>query len=103
MTERRTTLSSWLDRILIGSVALIILWFGGRMEKLTDTVQTLCETMAANGVEVKTINLRLDRLQFEQDTLKTGFETYLREDRQKFYLVAKPRTAQTEEPLPGKH
>ena len=46
MTERRATLSSWLDRILIGAVGLIIVWFGGRLEKLTNTVQRLCETMS---------------------------------------------------------
>ena len=101
--KRRATLGSWLDRLLIGAVGLIIVWFGGRLEMLTNTVQRLCETMSANGVEIKSANMRIDRLQFEQDQLKTGFETYLREDRQKFYLVAKPRTAQTEEPIPGRH
>ena len=103
MTERRATLGSWLDRLLIGAVGLIIVWFGGRLEMLTSTVQRLCETMSANGVEIKSANMRIDRLQFEQDQLKTGFETNLREDRQKFYLVAKPRAAQTEEPIPGRH
>ena len=103
MTGRRATLGPWLDRILIGAVGLIIVWFGGKLEMLNATVQRLCETMAANGVEIKSANMRIDRLQFEQDSLKTSYETQLREDRQKFYLVAKPRTAQTEEPIPGKH
>jgi hypothetical protein len=103
MTTPRGSLGSWLDRILIGAVGLIIVWFGGKLEMLNTTVQRLCETMAANGVEIRSANQRIDRLQFEQDALKTSYETNLREDRQKFYLVAKPRTAQTEEPVPGRH
>ena len=103
MTERRATLGYWLDRLLIGSVGLIIIWFGGKLEMLTTTVQQLCVTMAANGVEIRSANQRIDRLQFEQDGLKESYENHLREDRQKFFLVAKPRAAQTEEPIPGKH
>ena len=39
---RRATLGSWLDRILIGAVGLIIVWFGGKLEMLNTTVQQLC-------------------------------------------------------------
>jgi hypothetical protein len=103
MTTPRATLGSLLDRLLIGSVGLIIIWFGGKLEMLTTTVQQLCVTMAANGEQLRAANIRIDRLQFEQDTFKESYENYLREDRHKFFLVAKPRAAQTEEPIPGKH
>ena len=100
VTERRSTLGPWLDRILIGSVGAIIIWFGGELRDLTKTVQTLCVTMASNGVEVKNINQRLDRQQLELDEVKRTQEVHLREDRQKFYLVTRPRSGQTEQEHP---
>lgn len=104
MTERRATLGPWLDRILIGSVGLIILWFGGELKNLTKTVQDLCVTMAANQVELRVANQQAERNRLDIDKLRADYETHLREDRQKFYLVAKPRSAPVEEEYrPSKH
>ena len=76
MTTPRATLGSWLDRIVIGAVGLIIIWFVGKLEMLTTTVQQLCVTMAANGEQLRSANQQGERNRVDIDKLRADYETH---------------------------
>lgn len=77
-TERRSdaNLSMWIDRALIGAVGVIFIYFGTRVEALTQKVGNLAETMASVASEIKFTNEKTDQL-------CVRFEKHLEDERLK--------------------
>jgi hypothetical protein len=67
-------IGDWADKILIGAVGAIFIWFGMKVNTLTDKVQALCETMSALTVE-------MSNNKSETDRLRADFAAHVREDR----------------------
>jgi hypothetical protein len=73
--ERRTaTLGVWLDRLLIGAIGMIFIYFGNKIDELTKKVGALAENMASVATEIKYTNQKTD-------TLNVRFEQHLEEER----------------------
>lgn len=67
VVERRDTLGVWLDRLLIAAIGCIFIYFGTRVEKLTDKVGSLAENMATIVAEIKFTNEKTEKLERRLD------------------------------------
>lgn len=86
-SERRAMgLGEWTDKIVIVSLGCIFIWFGSKVETLTDKVQTLCETMAAITVELRSTKDETTRLRDDFQAHVKEDQQHAREDRQKVPL-----------------
>ena len=87
-SERRAMgLGEWTDKIVIVSLGCIFIWFGSKVETLTDKVQTLCETMAAITVELRSTKDETTRLRDDFQAHVKEDQQHALEDRQKVPLL----------------
>lgn len=59
---KRPSLNDWIDRILAFLVAAVFVWFGNKLDKLTDKVGVLGETLSAVVARTGTTNEEVVRL-----------------------------------------
>ena len=84
--RRRMGVSDWADKLLIGAVGAIFIWFGTKVNTLTDKVQVLCETMSALTVEMSNTKAETDRLRADFSAHVKEDLDHAREDRRKVPL-----------------
>ena len=77
------TFGSWIDKIVVLLLTGVLVWFGRKVDTMTDSIVELKTTMA--GVIV-----RLDETRKETDDLRKDFNEHTKEDRQRSFIFGGP-------------
>ena len=87
--RRKMTLGDWMDRLLIGAVAAIFIWFGTRIEHLTTKVENLLQAMATTVAKQDSADKRIDYVEKHIATIEEDMKDHFKEDRSRFGRMAK--------------
>jgi len=83
-TEPRLTFGGTLDKVLIGSVGLILFWVGTTIRSLDSSVNQLKEIVATIRAEQKSEIEHRARIQKQLDDLGAAFYEHQLEDSRRF-------------------
>ncbi len=83
--KRRLTFGDVADRLLIAAVGLILLFVGKKMDKMSDQIEALLQTVTATVTKQEASEKRVDRIERDMDE-------HFREDRDRFHVLAPGRT-----------
>lgn len=82
--SRKMGLSEWLDRLLIGAVAAIFIWFGTRIDNLSIKVESLLTAMATTIAKQDSTDKRIEANEKHIDMVESDLKEHFKEDRARF-------------------